>query len=221
MKKNRQRYSRQSSAYSLERVQAIKGAIRKWYKTVPTPKNVTSAGLVGVSYRTIALWKSDKRPTNGPSPWSMLKLWQLTKNPVFLLVPEEKEIFLRRGVDLSGFSVSPEDAPPAVSGKESLPVQQNQVAFSTKAGKLILGVITSVSVIGDLFQESGLGEVPAAIRRKAAEAILKIVSTFRLSAADFEVNISDGEVDPETRKRMDKILDLISQDGEDRNERKG
>lgn len=209
MKTDSQGNFKQVSAYSRERVQAIKLAIRAWYETVPMPRKINSARLLGVAYRTIALWRSDKRPNNGPSPGSMQKLWQLTENSVFTLLPHEKEVFLRRGFDVPAF---PMQVQPAIASSSVRPVasdEKKKDLFAVKAGKLLLGVITSVSVVGDLFQESELSEMPEVVRRKAAEAAGKIVSTFRLSPSDFQEQNARTKSDPENRARMDRILDTF------------
>jgi|SRR3989339_23547 len=89
-------------AYSAERVAAIRQAMREWYRSLPSPRNLIAAQKLETSGRTVSIYVSTERPQCGPSPEVMLKLWQETKNPVFLMFAAEREIFRQRGYEVPG-----------------------------------------------------------------------------------------------------------------------
>ena len=89
-------------AYTAERVAAIRQAMREWYRTLPSPRNLIAAQKLETSGRTVSIYVSSERPQCGPSPEVMLRLWDETQNPVFQMSDAEKEIFRQRGYRVPG-----------------------------------------------------------------------------------------------------------------------
>lgn len=107
-------------AYTTERVAVIRQAMREWYRALPKPRNLVAAQRLNTSDRTVSIYVSNERPQYGPSPEVMLKLWQETKNPVFLMLRSEKEIFRQRGFKIPDESSSADvshEIPPVDHGR--------------------------------------------------------------------------------------------------------
>ncbi len=213
-----------SMPFAEDRGAAMVRVIAEWFDSLPSPKRDHAQNLLGVDVATVYRWIKGK---TFPNLDSVCSLWNTLGNPVFLLRENELSIAKALGYvpaedyptleSFSGKSVS--DQPASASLKIAVRTEADsvnvEVAFGKKASKLLVGVLTSVSVISDLLQESGLSGAPESIRYKAAEAVIKIVTAFNLKTDDFRKRTPEGGDDAETRKRMEIVYGLFRQPGKE------
>jgi hypothetical protein len=206
------------SAYSAERVKEIRAAIVVWYKSLPAPRSKVAAGRLALTYRTVAMWLSGERPNYGPSPGAMDKLFDETGNPVFLLSESEKQIFKVRGFDVGGVAmdgiaeVPAAKVEPIVQKKSAEIAAPNELLFRLARHNLISvgSILHAAALTLDCVREI---EVPADLKKFAAELARKIAVVFKLTAEDFAVKPVDEEKDPEQIRRIEKIIGPLTGGG--------
>jgi len=213
-----------SMPFEKDRVAAMVRVIAAWFDSLPSPKRDHVQNLLGVDGTTVYRWIKGK---TSPSLDSVYRLWKALEQPVFLLRENELSIAKALGYapaedypTLESFSgqsrsESPTSAPLKTAFRIEADLVSAEVAFGKKASKLLVGVLTSVSVINDLLQESGLPGAPESIRHKVAEAVIKIVTTFNLTIDDFRKKTPEGGDDAETRKKMEIVYGLFRQPGKE------
>src|SRR3989339_586073 len=197
-------------AYTAERVAAIRQAMREWYRTLPSPRNLIAAQKLKTSGRTVSIYVSSERPQCGPSPEVMLRLWDETQEAV------SESMRIKLGLKSSENKTAPDKIVGPMSGaKVSIPFEKeptktcgsSAAAFPGLAQKLLMTISVNLSVISDLMSEITEKTMPSEIKNKAAELVKKIVQVFKLTPADFapkhpgtEAGLSEG---------MEKVLNTV------------
>jgi len=224
-------------AYSAERVAAIRQAMREWYRSLPSPRNLIAAQKLETSGRTVSIYVSTERPQCGPSPEVMLKLWQETNNPVFIMSDTEMAIFRQRGYlvpsegdvdaeekkkpekerfDHSRHKPFPkrpaEIIGPMFGGKVSIPIETEPTKTCGSSAAAFPGLtqklLMAMSVNLSVLADLMPKETAfPGINGKAVELVKKIVQVFKLTPDDFAPK--HPGVEAGLSEGMEKVLNIV------------
>lgn len=193
-----------ASVYTPARLEEIAAAVQAWFENLPSPKNANAREILGVSQQAIHRW----RKGGGPKPIFMYRLWESTKNRVFLLRGEERDAWLKRSVEIpDGFPIYAEgegaDRPRAPEPPETgTPLPLDTLEAQLGNGVTILHAFLlsfeALTSVGHKF-------ITPPMRERVAKIVLRLVKAFGLRPEDFRLGPQE-ETDPARRETVERIL---------------
>lgn len=208
------------SVFTDERLAAISEAIASWVETVPAPKVKNVPKLCGASLRAIDKWRRAEETGCAPRPEVLFRFWQLSKSRTFLLNEAERLAFTILNEDLplreefpATEAAGEEVSTPAGSAlleerrRERVETSQEEKIPAGTAEKTATFLLASMLTIFMAVetQAKSLPAIPPAIRRKAAELIIRIGRSLQLKEQDFKP-VHVAESDPAILRKMGRIL---------------
>ena len=209
------------SIYTDSRLSMISTAIRRWYYALREPRVVRAKAEAQTSMQTITRW----RKGGGLKPEFMARLWEVTRNPVFLLTEVELELATRRKFVIpEGIPTREEwdvlhgpEPPSKVAVTELVPEEEEDFSLSEIPVGIVAKMVTAnlaiitggLLQIEELLKVHGTKLVTKQVRQRAGALIFRLIAALKLESSDFE-HVSMAETDPEILASWAKVLAALS-----------
>ena len=189
-----------------DRLEEIHQEIVSWVKEQIRTNSRTElenvAKKIDINVRTLDFWLYEKARRRYPSVDKLINLWKATLRSPFLLSKEERALCFKKGGQF----------PP----EREYPVRQEVVTTDTRdlrpemlkiINHNLISATSAIFAVEKLIKEMRIGNVSDELKKKAVALILKLFSTFNLTANDFQQTI--GTEDIEMTSDLGKVLKTL------------